>query len=77
MKGETFYWDIPRPKKPLLLPKVLSKEKIAALINAIDNQKHKTIVDACVCLWPASERGGGCAAKAFGWTAALATHRKW
>jgi site-specific recombinase XerD len=41
---EKFLWEIPRPKKPLLLPKVISKEQIAALINAIQNTKHKTII---------------------------------
>jgi len=41
---EKFFWEIPRPKKPLQLPKVLSKEQIANLINAIENTKHKTII---------------------------------
>jgi site-specific recombinase XerD len=41
---EKFFWEIPRPKKPLLLPKVISKEQIASLINAIENTKHKTII---------------------------------
>ncbi len=41
---EKFFWEIPRPKKPLLLPKVISKEKIATLINSIENAKHKTII---------------------------------
>jgi integrase/recombinase XerD len=41
---EKFFWEIPRPKKPLILPKVISKEQIAALINAIQNTKHKTII---------------------------------
>jgi site-specific recombinase XerD len=41
---EKFFWEIPRPKRPLLLPKVISKEKIATLINSIDNAKHKTII---------------------------------
>lgn len=41
---EKFFWDIPRPKKPYILPKVINKEKIADLINSIENLKHKTIV---------------------------------
>ena len=41
---EKFFWDIPRPKKPLILPKVINKEKIAELINSIENLKHKTII---------------------------------
>ncbi|MEO8412969.1 MAG: tyrosine-type recombinase/integrase, partial [Ginsengibacter sp.] len=44
LKKEKFFWEIPRPKKPLLLPKVISKEKIANLINSIENAKHKTII---------------------------------
>lgn len=41
---DKFFWEIPRPKKPSLLPKVISKEKIALLINSIENTKHKTII---------------------------------
>src|SRR6185312_107467 len=41
---EKFFWEIPRPKKQSILPKVISKEKIAALINSIENLKHKTII---------------------------------
>ncbi len=41
---EKFFWEIPRPKKPEILPKVISKERIADLINSIENLKHKTII---------------------------------
>ncbi len=44
LQKEKFFWEIPRPKKSLLLPKVISKEQIALLINAIENIKHKTII---------------------------------
>ncbi|KXK29498.1 MAG: integrase [Bacteroidetes bacterium OLB12] len=44
LNRERFFWDIPRPKKHQLLPKVISKERVADLINAIDNLKHKTII---------------------------------
>src|SRR6266536_1244456 len=44
LKREKMFFEIPRPKKPLLLPKVLSKEEIAAVIKAIDNLKHKTMI---------------------------------
>ena len=44
LKREKFFWEIPRPKKQLLLPKVISKEQIATLINSIENKKHKTII---------------------------------
>ncbi len=41
---EKMFFDIPRPKKPEILPKVISKERIADLINSIENVKHKTII---------------------------------
>ena len=44
LRRDKFFWEIPRPKKPLLLPKTISKEQVADLINAIDNLKHKTII---------------------------------
>lgn len=44
LRQEKFFWEIPRPKKQILLPKVISKEQIAALINSIENKKHKTII---------------------------------
>lgn len=44
LNREKFFWEIPRPKKQLILPKVISKEKIATLINSIENLKHKTII---------------------------------
>jgi integrase/recombinase XerD len=44
LKREKFFWDIPRPKKGFLLPKVLSKEEMIRLIKAIENVKHKTMI---------------------------------
>ena len=44
LNKEKFFWEIPRPKKPMQLPKTISKEQIAQLINAIENIKHKTII---------------------------------
>jgi len=41
---EKFFFDIPRPKKPLLLPGVFSKEGVAAIINRVTNVKQKTIL---------------------------------
>ena len=41
---EKFFFEIPRPTRPMQLPKVLSKEEIAAIIKAIDNLKHKTML---------------------------------
>ena len=44
LKREKFFWDIPRPKKAILLPKVLSKEEMIRLLKAIENVKHKTMI---------------------------------
>ena len=41
---EKFFWDIPRPKKHEILPRVLSKEEMIRLLKAIENKKHKTMV---------------------------------
>ncbi len=38
---EKFFWEIPRPKKQFLLPKVISKKQIATLINAIEIRNIK------------------------------------
>jgi len=44
LKREKFFWDIPRPKKPLLLPKLLNEAELARLFNAVPNKKHKAIL---------------------------------
>lgn len=41
---EKFFWEIPRPKKPLKLPNVLNEKEIASLFNAVSNRKHKAIL---------------------------------
>ena len=41
---EKFFWEIPRPKKPLLLPKVLNEEEIGKLFRALPNKKHKAML---------------------------------
>lgn len=37
-------YHIPRPKKPLVLPKVLSVREVRALFNAVQNEKHLIIL---------------------------------
>ncbi|WP_208646798.1 tyrosine-type recombinase/integrase [Pedobacter jejuensis] len=37
-------FEIPRPKKPKLLPKVIHAEDIASMIKSTENLKHKTIL---------------------------------
>ena len=41
---EKFFWDIPRPKKPLLLPKLLNEDELRKLFNALTNKKHKAML---------------------------------
>ena len=41
---DKFFWEIPRPKKPYLLPKVISEEKILKGLQSIDNLKHKALL---------------------------------
>lgn len=38
------FFDIPRPKKPLLLPKALNTNEIKKLINTTENPKHQLIL---------------------------------
>ena len=44
---EKVFFDIPRPKKPLLLPKSLNTTEIKKLFNVIENQKHQLILRLC------------------------------
>ena len=41
---EKFFWEIPRPKKPLLLPKLLNEDELRKLFNALTNKKHKAML---------------------------------
>ncbi len=41
---ERFFWDIPRPKKPLQLPKLLNEDELRRLFNALTNKKHKAML---------------------------------
>lgn len=43
---ERFFWEIPRPKRPLLLPRLLNQDEIARLFNALSNKKHKAMLFA-------------------------------
>lgn len=44
LQREKFFFEIPRPNRPMQLPRVLSKEEVAAIIKAIENVKHKTML---------------------------------
>lgn len=41
---EKMFFEIPRPKKPLQLPRVLSREQVIDMVNSIENLKHRTMV---------------------------------
>src|SRR4051812_24011869 len=36
--------ELPRPKKPILLPKILGENEICLLFRALSNLKHKAIL---------------------------------
>ncbi|MBI5856042.1 MAG: tyrosine-type recombinase/integrase [Sphingobacteriales bacterium] len=44
LNREKFFWEIPRPKKPLQLPKLLNENELAKLFNALTNKKHKAML---------------------------------
>ncbi|OLY92042.1 Site-specific recombinase XerD [Cnuella takakiae] len=41
---DKFFWEIPRPKKPVLLPKVLGERELERLFVAAGTLKHKAIL---------------------------------
>lgn len=44
LKSEKFFWEIPRPKKAMQLPKLLSEQDLEKLFNAMPNKKHKAML---------------------------------
>jgi integrase/recombinase XerD len=44
LKREKFFLEIPRPKKPMLLPRLLNETELARLFNALRNKKHKAML---------------------------------
>jgi integrase/recombinase XerD len=44
LKRDKLFWEIPRPKKPLQLPKVLGERELKRLFDAAPNLKHKAIL---------------------------------
>ena len=47
LKREKMFFDIPRPKKPKLLPKALNQDEIKRIINITENLKHQVIIKLC------------------------------
>lgn len=41
---DKFFWEIPRPKRALQLPKLLNEDEIRKLFNALTNKKHKAML---------------------------------
>ncbi len=44
LKREKFFFDIPRPKKPSILPNVLAISQVEKLFSHVENLKHKTML---------------------------------
>lgn len=44
---ERILFTLPRPKKPLLIPRMFSKEDIEQILKVTENLKHKTILLLC------------------------------
>ena len=44
LKRDKFFWEIPRPKKHLILPKLLNEKELSKLFNALENKKHKAML---------------------------------
>ena len=44
LKREKFFFEIPRPKKPLTLPNVLAISQVEKLFAQLENLKHKTML---------------------------------
>ncbi len=44
LKREKFFWEIPRPKKQTQLPNFFNQDEVAAIINSVQNKKHKVML---------------------------------
>lgn len=44
LRKDKFFWEIPRPKKRVQLPHFFNQDEIAAIIKAVGNTKHKTML---------------------------------
>ncbi len=47
LKREKFFFEIPRPKKPSILPKVINAKDIKRLFEVTTNLKHNTMLKLC------------------------------
>jgi site-specific recombinase XerD len=44
LKREKFFWEIPRPKKQIILPRILNEDELGRLFKALPNLKHKAML---------------------------------
>ena len=44
LKRDKFFWEIPRPRKPLQLPRFFNQDEIVAILKATTNLKHKVML---------------------------------
>ena len=44
LQKDKFFWEVPRPKKPTILPKLLNEDEIRKLFKALTNKKHKAML---------------------------------
>ena len=44
LRREKFFWEIPRPKKQIQLPNFFNQDEVAAIINSVQNKKHKVML---------------------------------
>jgi site-specific recombinase XerD len=44
LKREKIFVEIPRPKKPFILPKVLGEQEMSRLFRSLENKKHKALL---------------------------------
>ena len=42
-----FLWEIPRPKKPLQIPRFFSQDEVVRIIQVVQNIKHKAMLMLC------------------------------
>lgn len=47
LKREKFFFEIPRPKKPSILPKAINAQDIKKLFEVTTNLKHNTMLKIC------------------------------
>ena len=47
LKKENYFTQIPRPKRPSILPKAISTQDVKKMLACLDNQKHQLLLKMC------------------------------